>query len=356
MRKTKQSSVEDERVLDEIIAARERATFQGVDLSQIVLVLQHGLNIVTSVHNASIRGRRPSTVVIFRVKFTCNAPGQEVVVFYFDTDVFPRDMSSELAVRSILKIRGMHVDGTSDVSSLWTNQVASVKRDNKLPEAMEKRVMTEAQRYASDLSARRMAAYLRLLSQQRAEAIDREFKAFKSKNGKSLDDFWIARIKKLDGGEIVSLRSGRVMIRALTSTLSNPVNLNRIRFNSFDALQTDDKGQVSGEHVVVLVDPNICDCYLSKPIETAISKAIERGSKREKVVSRPTIMDELADLSLVLTGSDPRRCEKLKVVQFVRATYTAPVEGWGHPSYRIIEWATKAAPVSIFDPPEDFEI
>ena len=369
MRKTKQSSVEDERVLDEIIAARDRASFQGVDLSQIVLVLQHGLNMVTSVHNANIKGRTPSSVITFRVKFTGNAPGQDIVVFYFDTDVFPRDMSSELAVRSILKIRGMHIDGTSDVSSLWTDQVASVERDYKRPpEATGKRVMTsgetgygartssEKQAQASDLLARRTAAYLRLLSQRRAEAIDREFKAYKRKDKKSLDDFWIAKIKKLDGGEIVSLRSGRVMMIALTSTLSNPVNLNRIRFNSFDVLPTD-KAEKSGEHVVLLVDPNICDCYLSDPIESALSKAIQRGSKKEVVVvNRPTVMEELADLSLVLTGSDPSRLERLKVVQFVMVTYTAPVEGWGHPSYRIIEWATKAAPLTIFDPPADFEI
>ena len=56
-------------------------------------------------------------------------------------------------------------------------------------------------------------------------------------------------------------------------------------------------------------------------------------------------MKELGDLDKVLHGHELDRLDDLKTIQFVH------VYGSGFPGCRVIEWATKDAPPSIFDPP-----
>ena len=382
VRRTRRENIDD-KVLDEIIAARNRTTFQGVDLSQIVLLVRHGLNIVTFVHCVNTpRGYTPASVVVFKVKFSGNAPGHETVSFHFDADVFPRDMSVELAVRSLLKLRGIDVDGTTDLNTLWTDRgygdaVASVERESRLlPAASDMQRMgrgvtgygsfgenaNEFRVRKSKELALRTNAYLKQQSEKRFEQLDREFMAFQVKQGRrkrpvSIEDFWIANIERVKD-EIVVFTQGRLMMVTLASTLSDPANAMRIRFNNFDVLSAD-PGEKEGGKISFLVDPNILDSYMSLTLYGAICKTIKKDPKRTGrviLVNRPALYDELRDLESVLFGTDEDRLDKLKVVQFIRMYNTNSKNTWNQPVFRVIEWATNVAPASIFDPPEDFEL
>jgi len=407
------SDAADETYLEELIAenaARDaKMTFEGVNLSNVALVVdQEGANIITSIDRAKMKRYEPESVATFKMSFNGGGGGEETSqIFFFDGEIFGYDLSIELAVRCILVISGKPVDGVSDISEYWTppcegsSSKMSVQKqvwgpaDTEDMEVGPSGFMGFSASGISKISDRfqlkaiemvraelheNMKENMRRMHAERQVQLKGEFEVWKSeknetnrirrgkqvvssviggggaakKGGRRLpigvpaattvmkepptiEDMWMEQISA-SSKKILNFRFGKIHVYVSMDTLTTPSV--RMRFYSHNAVHA------SGSYLL-MIDPAIFEGTIDRERFDRLSLLGSLNESQKKIAtrSRPTWMKELEDLDKVLHGQALDRLDDLKAIQFVH------IYGSGFPGCRVIEWATKDAPPSIFDPP-----
>jgi hypothetical protein len=281
----------------------------------------------------------------------------EPKLYFFDGSIFKADMSTELAVRCILKVSGVKIDAESNIDRYWTPSDAgttSVKRINDRP-APAIPVAGGPNTISPELTSKLNAVRKRKLDEHRQAGIKRRVAEIKSKfeswkKGKLLDSkikgdspgelsedhMWIEEIAA-KRSKIANFQVDNVSAFVLEETLEIPSYV--MRFLYCCTILPD------GTRKIWIIDPKIFEGSLNSKI-AALLMDIAKSNKAlsdSLVQTRPSFMNELRDVSIALLGQEP---DRLKHVKEIACIDIYPCGG-----HSIIEWATTKAPDNIFDPP-----
>jgi len=389
-------------------AARDaKMTFEGMLLSNVALVVdEYGANVVTSIERAKMKQYEALSVISIKMNFNSGGGGDETSeMFFFDNEVFGSDLSIELAVRCILVISGKPVDGVCDISEYWTppsgssqSSKMSVQRNVWGPadtEDMEvspsgimgfsgstglSKVSNSVQRKVLEMGRseldERLIANLRKIHAERQAQLKEEFEAWKkekieasrqrvkdviaspSETGRAakkagrrlpigvpaaigkeptIEVMWMEKIMQ-SRAKILNFQIGKIIMYVSMETLTTPSV--RMRFYSHNTVS-------STGRLMLMIDPAIFEGSVDRERleQLSLFGLLNEPQKKLAIRTRPTWLEELEDLDKAFHGAGLNRLDELNAVQFIH------VYGSGYPGCQVIEWATKDAPPSIFDPP-----
>jgi hypothetical protein len=352
-KKGDESEKSEEDGFEEVLAQLEsekRNTFEGVNLLSIQVIESDGVDLITSIENAKIRRYQPPTVITFRVAFDRNG-SREPKMYFFDGSIFVPDMSTELAVRCILKVSGVPVDGESNIDRYWTRSgsgtSSSVKKESLIPAAihrpqtndtsLEARVIAKLEQVLGEHAAtkrrsRRIERYAEITAK-----FEKWKKSKKTKDKLTIDDMWIEEIEAKKS-RIAGYQVGSVFALVLEDTLREPGY--RMRFSIYTLIRPKDS-------IRVIVDPAIFEGELSKVIMDLLTSIANMQVPFADLVRnvRPTWMTELEDVDIAMNGKDADRNTRFRVVTHI-GIYDSEYR-----SSRNLEWTIKGAPVEVIYPP-----
>jgi hypothetical protein len=346
-RKDKKKKDDDfEEVIAQFEAQKRKDTFEGIDLTNIKLMDCHGVDLITYLENSEIPDYQPTKVVTFRVAFDRNG-SKEPKVYFFDGDGFDADMSAELAVRCILKVSGVKVDGETKIDRYWTpsNRGKSIaEKQSVIPAAINQEPLDESNMedliislVRNDLNEK-LTAHSRALQLERGAQIKTKFDIWKTSTinkasqSASINYMWKENIQE-KGSKILNLTVSSVQAFVLEDTLTKPGYI--MRFLVYNVMKSAD------ELIRVLIDPEIFEGELNREILASL----RQNSKKPITEIRPTWIAELRDVDLVLNGKDPNRMSHLRVIHEINLYES--LYNFSH----ILEWVIKGAPRGAINPP-----
>jgi hypothetical protein len=332
--------------------AKTRYEFEGIDLSSIQVIDFNGFDVITSRTNAQVPDYQPSGATSFRVAFDRNG-SKEPKMYFFDGAVFDSNMSTELAIRCILKVSGVSVDGKSDIGRYWTPSTTGkdiVEKISVLPPPIA--TEPEPSRDASmaeklqDLVEKDMETHIRIyresLISQRSAEIERKFLEWKKTN-KSQDltiyDMWKEEIEK-KRSKILGFKVSADFIFVLEDTIKKSAT-NIMRFPIYTLINAD------GDLYRVMIDPEI---FEGKQLQPLLSIFMSIYSENKKfadsllVNDHQTWLPALIEIHMGLKEKDLNRVEKFEFLQrfdYFKSTLA--------PFYA--EWAMMLVPREAIYPP-----
>jgi hypothetical protein len=272
-------------------------------------------------------------------------------MYLFDGTVFHGNMSTELAIRCILRISGVSVDGKSDIGRYWTPSATgkvSIERTSATPAD----IMVSEPTYDSELDRilsnrvsqdleKNLLAHRKEMMTKRSAQIDKQFREWKkSKNNKqlTLDDMWKDEIEKKKS-KFASYSLGSTFVCVLEDTLKKPGPI--MRFSVYTVA-------IKLGVLRVLIDPEIFEGVMSNELLAVLLGVMKDNLAFSKTLEnfRPTWMDELHDIDLALNGKDLDRNLNF------RATNDIFRYGSYHTAAFNVEWAIKGTPKEVFYPPD----
>jgi hypothetical protein len=328
--------------------AKDRYKFEGIDLSLIQAIDCDGIDLITSNENSKIRGYQPLSVISFRV--TLDRKGtKEPKMYFFDPSVFKSDVSTELAIRCILKVSGVVVDGKSEIDNYWTRSstgTASVEKQSALPAptvvkpidetSLEKKLAILIDKEQEEV----MSSHRRALMARRSAETEKRFKEWeKSKKSQDLTivDMWKEVIDS-QRSKIACYLCGSVIAIILEDTLKKLGSIVRFPMHSFVQ-------DTTGDVYRVIIDPEIFEGINVKPF-FEILQGIWDGSDEYSsslLKYRPTWADELHDINVIFSGKEVDRIQNLRILHH-HAYY-------GHAGMFDVEWSLKGTQTEALHPP-----
>jgi hypothetical protein len=352
-KKGEESEKSEEDYFDEVLTqfeSEKRNTFEGINLLSIQVIELEGVDLITSIEKSKIHRYQPPAVLTFRVALDRNG-STEPKMYFFDGSIFVGGVSTELAIRCILKVSGIPVDGESNIDRYWTSSgsgtSSSIKKESLFPAAihgaqmngtsLEARVRARMFRIREELAAKDSKAR----STQRFAEISAKFekwkKSKKTKEKLTIDDMWKEEIEAKKS-RIVGYQSGSVFALVLEDTLKEAGY--RMRFSMYTMIRPTDS-------IRVLIDPAIFEGEMSREVLDLLTSIANKQILFAQSVRnvRPTWVTELEDIDIALNGKEADRNSRFRVVALI-GIYESEYH-----SSRNLEWTVKGAPVHILYPP-----
>ena len=308
---------------------------EGVDLSSIVLIRRRGEYIVTDKRLVVSHKYNPLKIIVFQMRF--NSTGE--VKFNFDMAAFPVTMSDNLAIRSVLKLKGMNIavsDPIDDFISGGAIERESMYKLGQLRSAQVARpgftvAVSPAEESQPELREARVKLTVNIMDSLKAEHASRKKELeekYKTELFRKFDSIgrYMESELKARRGQIIFFEFGNIKMFTLIDTLRTPDRL-RFYFVPIRGGLADRSG--------LLIDPAVFDGYFTEQVATVL-KSVEKSNRaltKKHSKTRPTILKELSDLCMVFFGSDPDRMAKREIVVELMV-----YPGDDRSNYLVFEW------------------
>jgi len=354
--KTKKGSTQDgEEFLEEFIrsqeANRKLYVIDGVDLRNLVLHNFLDTMLVTSETQLAQNGPNysPISTVEFEVQFGLLTSITKS--FHFDGNVFRFEISDDLVVRCLLRLKGIDVDLTTDISDYWKTDTSSL-----------------AIKPAGGLCLRSgFAINFRSFTPSEGDIIrtldDRLIPHFRSEmhvySGR--EPSTSAKLMKLRGKIIVFVHANlRWYIHqdTLRSTMRDPQQARRFFLHSY---WVDENSIVTH----LLVDPKIWKSSFYRTFPNALEEIATRPQYTgipaiDRMMYPDTIQDELVDMKIFLDDethfSFSKNAKHISIMVVYGSYPTVDDISRMASEYRIFDWGLRGIPIHNFSQPMEMDL